>query len=162
VELTLGGYRVCKGPVPEATGCPNPNEFDECCTSAECNTGKCFAFPATPYCGGVQPIEHNLCAENSCTEGVPCTGGVCMPAGAYGYKVSGCIAGGCLKDSDCSAEPGGRCALIDDPCCGAPSGLFCTYPSNFCTKQSDCPSGQHCGVDSGVAKCQPGLVPCPA
>lgn len=174
VELTPGGYRVCVNPVSEATACQNPqNEFDECCKSSDCASGKCYAFPATPYCGGAQPIEHNVCASNGCEEGVACTldgggAGACMPAGAFGYKVASCISVGCLKDTDCTKESGGRCALIDNPCCGSPIGLFCTYPSNACAKQSDCPDGQHCGVSADpstgedVAQCEPGLVPCPA
>ncbi len=177
VELTPGGYRVCQMPVQEATQCQSPGMpgGDECCTSADCHQGKCFAFPVTPYCGGAMPMPHNVCATDGCTPGTgtPCpvgneTTGVCVPGGTWGYKVAGCLLANCVKDTDCTAEPGGRCAAIEDPCCSSPQGLFCTYPSDGCSKQSDCGPGQSCQVQfdpvrqQNVARCTPGIIGCPA
>ncbi len=174
VELTPGGYRVCVSPVDEATACQNQSlGVDECCNSSECTTGKCYAFPATPQCFGPQPIDHNVCALDGCELGKLCPvgnegQGVCMPGGAYGYKVSGCVGGGCEKDTDCTGEPGAICAPIEDACCSAPTGFFCVYPSDGCRKQSDCGQNEYCGTDYDATKgewmahCKPGPVGCPA
>ncbi len=175
VELVPGGYRVCVVPVPEATACQNQSPgVDECCTSAECAEGKCYAFPAKPSCGGALPVDQNVCASNDfgCDQAGTCPinsdgVGVCMPAGAYGYKVAACLAVGCQRDTDCSAEAGGQCLPIEDPCCGAPNGLYCVYPNDGCHRQADCAVDQHCEVgydttkQQNIARCVAGSALCP-
>lgn len=174
VELMPGGYRVCQFPVQEATACQSPSTpMDQCCKSSDCATGKCYAFPVTPYCGGVMPVDHNVCASDGCELGKICpvgneTTGMCMPAGAYGYAVSGCVLQNCTHDTDCNAEPGGVCVPVENPCCGQPQGFFCSYPSDGCKKQSDCKPGQSCQPEydpvrkQTVAHCKDGMIGCPA
>jgi hypothetical protein len=156
--------------VEEATTC-GTNGIDECCNTSECTSGKCIEAPLTPFCGGAQPQPYNACAVDMCQSNAECTREgqkVCIPAGALGYKVSGCMGVSCLLDADCSAEAGGACILLKDPCCGAPAGLVCSYPTGGCKKDSDCPNGGYCAaeLDSStgtfVAKCQDGPIACPA
>lgn len=169
VELSPGGYRVCKDPVQEATACTTSG-IDECCTSSECTTGKCLRFPTTPYCGGAAPQEHNVCAEDLCQSSVQCSRegqGLCIPAGALGYQTASCIGTYCVKDTDCTDAAGGTCVMLRDPCCGAPTGLVCSYPPKGCRTASDCPDG-FCGITTdpatgkSVAQCQSGPIACPA
>ena len=175
IELTPGGYRVCRMPVLEATECQNPGNpgIDECCNSSQCAKGKCYAFPATSYCGGAEPMPHNVCASDGCELGAWCpvgneTTGVCIPGGVFGFKVAGCKLSNCDQDTDCGASPGGVCVPIEDPCCLTPQGLFCVYPGDGCRKQSDCKSTQSCVVEfdpvrgQNVAHCKDGVQSCPA
>ena len=162
VELSPGGFRVCKYPVAEATACGSPRSgFDQCCTTADCATGRCYAFPITPYCGGAAPIPHNSCADDSCRSNADCAGtSVCAPAGALGNKTAQCLTGSCLRDTDCTAEPGGICAPVKNTCCAATRGLFCVYPKTGCREDRDCPSG-HCEIMAGRGVCQSGPPLCP-
>ncbi len=116
----------------------------------ECTSGKCIEAPLTPFCGGAQPQAYNTCAVDICQSNAECTREgqkVCIPAGALGYKVSGCMGVSCLLDADCTAEAGGACILLKDPCCGAPAGLVCSYPTGGCKKDSDCPGGGYCAAE---------------
>jgi hypothetical protein len=164
--MTPGGFRVCVSPVPEATYCQSPPDaggFDECCTTADCKTGKCYLTPLTPYCGGVMPVPQNQCGVDQCTDGSCGKGQVCALAGSFAYKVRGCMPSACLLDTDCTAAAGGKCETVDDPCCNSPMGLYCVYPGTGCRSGSDCKNDEHCGVEQGnVPKCIPGPVGCPA
>jgi hypothetical protein len=165
VEITPGGFRVCKKAVVEATECFAP-DFDECCTTAECDVAGalCIASPLTPYCGGPQPIEQNFCATDFCAEDLDCGndgGSICAPVGTLGNKVRACVAAACKLDGDCAASPGGICAPVSDACCNAPSGLFCVYPGG-CRSNADCATG-FCQVQpDGSASCEEGVPVCPA
>jgi hypothetical protein len=171
VELSPGGYRVCQQPVTEATQCISSGA-DECCDSSECSAGKCYAFPLTPYCGGAQPVPHNVCGSDQCTSGSACVtsgSGVCVPAGVWSYQVAACMTVACFKDSECQAEAGGKCLPLADSCCSAVSGLYCAYPSNSCKGDGGCGSNEHCGAgaDSShggeiTAHCLSGIATCPA
>ncbi|MEZ4223435.1 MAG: hypothetical protein R3B13_20985 [Polyangiaceae bacterium] len=168
VELSPGGYRVCKMPVVEATECTNPG-LDTCCSTADCASGKCLASPLIQFCGGAEPQPSNSCAEDQCQSNAGCTREgrkVCVPAGALDYKVAGCMPVNCLLDGECTREPGGKCILLRDSCCGAARGLYCTYPSNGCRKDSDCPNGycapeKNGAFDGSVAVCHSGPIACP-
>ena len=63
-----------------------------------------------------------------------------------------------------TAQPGGACLLIENPCCNIPYGLPCVYPGG-CTKDQDCATDftKHCSIDdaSGSAVCQSGGTGCP-
>ncbi|MCC6556082.1 MAG: hypothetical protein IT372_24235 [Polyangiaceae bacterium] len=163
VEITPGGFRVCRvDPVP-ATSCQEPN-LDECCSSAECDVGECLTQPIVPYCGGPQPAIYNVCAADQCAGDLDCgEGAICAPAGTLGRQVAACAAASCKLDTDCAAEPGGICAPVDDYCCGSPTGLFCVYPSDGCRTSSECPSGQYCEISpEGRTHCVDGVPACPA
>ncbi|CAN92111.1 hypothetical protein predicted by Glimmer/Critica [Sorangium cellulosum So ce56] len=163
VDITPGGFRVCKTNYPPAETCARP-DFDECCTTEDCGPGStCLAAPLLPYCGGPPPLENNVCAKDLCSSDDECPGGLCAPAGTLNNKVRACVSARCRLDADCDAEPGGICATVRDPCCNQPEGLFCVYPGSGCRSSSDCGQGEYCGRDAGgAARCIVGDVVCPA
>ena len=159
VELSPGGYRVCSQPVAEATSCPGRGP-DECCKTTDCKTGACYEWPLSPYCGGAFPVPRNVCAEEGCTTLADCGGGaVCVPKGALGYKVRACLPATCLRDSDCTASPGGTCAPVRKPCCAGTYGLYCVYPGG-CRTSADCPGG-YCDLVGDTPTCRTGPPLCP-
>lgn len=162
VEITPGGFRVCKSSYLPVDGCSQP-DLDECCNSTECPSGEaCLAAPLTPYCGGPAPLEYNVCGKDQCSSAADCPNGICAPTGTLGNKVRACYSGSCLVDSDCSAAPGGICAPVVDPCCNQPVGLFCVYPGG-CRTASDCDQGEYCQIQpNGSTECVVGDVACPA
>jgi hypothetical protein len=165
VELLPGGFRLCRFDVVPATSCTG-SSLDACCDSSECEAGEsCLEGPVVPSCGGAPPPNHNLCASDACTPGQTCDGaepGVCIPSGVDGSKISVCRPRSCSTDRDCTAEPGGVCATIHDPCCEGSFGLHCVYPGEGCRGEHDCPEGSICAVDSdGAARCRPGTPSCP-
>src|SRR5262249_31290702 len=103
----------------------------------------------------------NECGADSCQSDADCVNGVCVVAGALTYKVRGCMYAACKVNADCTAEPGGECVPVADPCCGNPAGLFCVYPSNGCRSTADCSSGS-CGTNGQRAECKAGFPICPA
>jgi len=165
VAITPGGWRSCADPPVEATQCQNPS-WDQCCSTADCigGTGICLVEPIVPFCGGAMPEPYNVCATDECTDDSACKGpgydGICLPAPMLGRKVRSCLSVPCHVNSDCTAEAGGYCAPVDDPCCYAPSGLYCVYPSG-CRTDADCPGG-YCEPSSAGAQCKPGGPVCPA
>ena len=164
VEITPGGWRSCTFTPPEATTCTNP-QFDECCNTGECLQGTCLLAPLVPYCGGPQPLEYNMCGTDQCQSDTICMGGgydgVCLPAPMLGRQVRACMSVSCRVNADCTAEGGGYCAPIDDPCCNDAAGLYCVYPSNGCRSSADCPSG-YCQPSAEGTHCEPGGPACPA
>lgn len=163
VEITPGGFRVCKEQHLPAEACLQP-DFDECCTTADCPGGStCLAAPLEPYCGGPAPLEYNVCGNDLCASDADCTDGICTPAGTLGNKVRACAAATCRVDSDCGAEPGGICAPVTEPCCNTQVGLFCVYPSDGCRDNGDCGQGEYCEIQmDGTARCAVGDIACPA
>lgn len=166
-ELTPGGFRVCEVVVPEATVCdPSGPIEDECCSTSECAEGSCHASTSLPYCGGVELPQFNRCVVDECVSDAECSGNgsgaICAPAGVLGQPARKCVTAFCRTSADCTAEAGGYCAPIDNPCCGQPSGLGCVYPSG-CRGDSDCTSG-YCDLDytTGRGTCMPGNPACPA
>jgi len=160
VEVTPGGFLVCVDPPAEATMCSGSG-FDECCTTSDCAKGKCFPWPLTPYCGGPQPIDHNVCGADQCSTDAECGAGmICSLAGTLDTKVRLCVVAYCKTAADCTDEPGGYCAPVDGPCCGGSAGLFCIYPSDGCRNNGDCPGG-YCSPEMDRASCQPGFPICP-
>lgn len=158
------GIGVCISTPAEAAECSAAGmPPDECCATSDCAEGACYLGPIVPFCGGPGVIPFNVCAVDECTSDADCAGtaagAVCLPAGAFNRPVRTCIAGACNGDADCTAEPGGRCVLYFDPCCGLPS-LQCEYPGG-CHTGDDCPGG-YCNVRDGRTACEPGAPPCPA
>lgn len=160
VELTPGGFRVCKFPVPVATACTDPMN-DQCCDSTDCDPGEtCFPGPLLPHCGGPQILPHNQCGEDQCSSPF-CDVGLCAPGGTVNNKIAVCLTALCYLDTDCTAHAGGICATYTDSCCNAPTGLFCIYPGINCRSDADCPGG-HCALNEGGSPtCMPGGAPCP-
>lgn len=162
VEITPGGFRVCKVSFAPAETCGQP-DFDECCSSADYSSGEtCLAAPLTPYCGGPAPLEYNACGKDECAADLECPAGLCAPTGTLGNKVRACYSASCLLDSDCTALAGGICAPVVEPCCNQPVGLFCVYPGG-CRTTSDCGQGEYCEIQpDGSTECVVGDIACPA
>lgn len=162
VEISPGGFRVCKATFEEAMNCVSM-DFDQCCQTSDCDPGfTCFPWPATPYCGGAAPIEHNECMKDQCTSDAECGGGICAPTGTMANKVRVCVQASCKLDTDCTAENGGICPVVYGSCCQEPVGLFCVYPGNGCRKNSDCGPNEICLVKpDGTARCEVGEPLCP-
>jgi hypothetical protein len=165
VELIPGGYRVCVAPVPEATTCSTP--AGACCKSTDCPSqgqgpGKCILGPVEPACGGPVVVPTNVCAADACTSASDCTGAnpICVPAGALDRKAARCLTGGCRFDRDCTAEPGGICVPVANPCCDAVLGLFCVY-ADGCRSNANCMTGSYCATDATHAYCKVGAPVCP-
>jgi hypothetical protein len=166
-ELTPGGYKVCLGKPPEATMCNPPGPpMDQCCTSADCQKGKCYGN--LPYCGGAPMPEHNVCVTDACQLDADCGTGsppqVCIPAGAFGRPARTCLLADCRTSADCKVKPGGYCAPMSTPCCGIPSGLGCVYPGGCHTDHDCAPDGSsYCAYDPAQQQgvCYPGPAPCP-
>lgn len=161
LELTPGGWQSCVERPVEATSCQEPS-YDECCHSGQCESGSCLVAPVVPYCGGPQPLEYNVCATDQCTSDSDCAdwGGICLPAPMLGRKVRACMYAACQVNADCTKEPGGYCAPVQDPCCGSPSGLYCVYPSNGCRSDGDCASGWCVPTeDEGICQAEPPACP---
>ena len=162
VELAAGGFRICRLPPVEATACLSPGAPDDCCKTSDCATGKCFETPIAPFCAGVQMQPHNVCASDACKTAKDCSAGeLCAPAGVLGFKVARCMPASCVYDSDCTDSAGGRCAPVQNPCCGSTMGLLCVYPG-ACRSSADCASGSYCAQDGKRSKCVPGAPACPA
>lgn len=161
--VTPGGYKICLGAPPEATGCvPGAPVPDECCTSADCAQGKCYDNSMLPYCGGPFPAPYNTCVSDACQSDADCGAQqICAPAGAWGRPNRACVAASCHTNADCGA--GGACVPIIATCCGTPQGLACVFPGG-CSKDSDCASdgSTHCEIKDGKGQCVPGFVGCPA
>ncbi len=160
IDLEPNGRKVCRFPIVEATQCDEPN-LDGCCTTADC-TGpgeKCVLTPVLPICAGIVQQPHNVCAADGCATDADCKGDeICAPAGTLGAKVAFCLHAQC-HGTICGQESIADCAVIRDPCCGAPMGLYCAYG---CLTNADCPDG-YCSVDPDTlqTKCYPGVAPCP-
>lgn len=151
-EVTPGGFRTCLDLQTPVSGCNPP-----CTQPYEC-------YPPFAVCGGPQP-NGPQCIANTCLETADCNGNdqVCLRRGLFSYPVGTCIFAYCLIDDDCTAEEGGRCVPVEDPCCGIVQGLYCSYPSNGCRKHGDCGEAKYCNTDfsTGVASCIAGTPPCP-
>ena len=166
VELTPCGFRVCETIVEEAVACSNDGQ-DQCCNSGECAEGSCHLGPWAANCGGMQEQQYNICAEDQCQEDGDCPAPppsmltVCAPANTMGYPMRHCLLGSCRTNDDCNAEPGGLCATITPTCCSGANILLCTYPSDGCRSDGDCPGG-YCAQDGERARCHDGFYPCPA
>ena len=160
VELTPGGYRVCQIDYPEASSCLDPS-IDECCTTADCAFGSCYATPIVPFCGGAEQQPFNVCVADQCADDAACgAGSICAPAGTLARKVRACAPASCKVNADCTAEPSGVCAPVVDPCCGYPAGLHCVYPGG-CRSNTDCPGG-YCELgQDGATRCMTGAPICP-
>jgi hypothetical protein len=91
---------------------------------------------------------------------------VCGPRGYSNEdRISGgfireCIPADCRSNADCSAKPGGVCALVHGTCehrldrpgvTTRPAQLACVY-ADGCTSDQDCPAG-NCVVADGMALC---------
>jgi len=161
MEVAAGGYRVCTDVVVEAVACGS--KLDECCNTARCAEGLCLSTPLTPFCGGVQQVEYNVCAVDQCDNQGDCNGqdSVCLSAPMLGYKVRACYYTQCRHDTDCEAEVGGICAPVQEPCCGGSAGLYCVYPSDGCRTNADCVDG-YCQPGVDRATCETGGPICPA
>jgi hypothetical protein len=164
-ELFPGGYRVCVTKVPEAMACSNP--AGQCCKTSDCNgdarsAAVCVLGPIEPTCGGPVIVPTNVCASDACKTAADCSGpnAICAQAGTLGRKAARCMTGGCRRDSDCTAQPGGICAPVVGACCAQPAGLFCIYQDG-CRSNLDCKMGEHCEIDATHAFCMSGIAPCP-
>ncbi len=172
VAVTPGGYQVCVVPPAPATTCTSA--LDQCCPSTAmlCAGGApCYVGPLVPVCAGTPMAVHNVCGVDQCSTDVDCAPGqICGIAGTLGLEIRACVTAHCKLDSDCNTYPGGVCAPVQEPCCGATAGLFCTYETlGGCQKDADCPPTgsqptRYCDPNAitGIASCQPGAAVCPA
>ncbi|MEM9073207.1 MAG: hypothetical protein AAGE52_32180 [Myxococcota bacterium] len=158
VELIPGGYRVCQDPDPEATSCVGGGFGDMCCNTSECAEGLCITTPIIPFCGGIRPVEMNLCATDQCESDAECRSAddVCLPARVLGRKVRSCLAAECRTDADCTDGVDGQCMPVREACCGTSVRIQCVYEDD-CPRTS-CEPGSFCEL--GV--CRPGFPICPA
>lgn len=156
------GPGVCRTPREPETECRFTVSRNECCSSSECSEGQCFAVttPVGECLGTAGADTWNQCRVDECTSDDDCAGGLCTPPG-YGNGRS-CITAACARDEDCTAEPGGACALMPLGCCGyrvgsaptrGPEQIRCVYPSDDCQKDGDCATGQYCVLVDGRARC---------
>jgi len=129
VELAPGGVKVCVQTPVEATRCSaGEGAADECCSSVDCASGKCFPTPIAPACSGERIGVYNVCAADQCSADADCTGGAwCLPAGALGHAVATCISS-CRQDSDCTEKVGGRCVIEPTTTCCGDDLPRCRYP----------------------------------
>lgn len=160
VELTPGGWRVCTQARIEVDMCSGEGAgVDECgCDDAPiCEGGvACLRGPLTPSCGGIAPVSTNMCAIDACTADADCgEGSICSPERVLGRQVRTCMGAPCRTNANCTDSPGGICAPIADPCCGA-AFLGCVYAGG-CRTGADCDDGRHCM--GGV--CSDGDILCP-
>jgi hypothetical protein len=168
VELVPGGYRVCSYPPPAPEICTNdPSSQDECCGT--CAGGTCTLSTS---CGGAYIAPHNICAVSDCASNADCgQDAVCLPTGVGDAYARRCMTKNeCLLDADCTAAPGGTCALLGMTgplgtcapwtCPGGEAaqvaiGLVCVYGSE-CAADEDCPNG-HCEEVGGRRQCKAGV-----
>jgi hypothetical protein len=160
IELEPGGRLVCQYPVVEATTCTEPG-LDACCTTADCmGPGeKCLGTPLLQFCAGIVQQPHNECAADQCASNADCAADeICAPAGTLGGKIAFCLRAQC-HGTICGQESITDCAVLHDPCCGAPVGLYCV---GECLTNADCTDG-YCSLDPDTqrSKCFPGAAPCP-
>jgi hypothetical protein len=171
IELAPGGWKTCASLPSEATQCtmPAPPIRDQCCSSADCGSGRCYAASSVPYCAGAPMPEYNVCLSDQCMSDDDCIHDnpdpwICFPAGAYGYPTTTCRTAFCRTNADCTAASGGICAPIQNPCCTVPYGLACVYPGGCMSDQDCAPDGtESCTIDplTGIATCQRGPTGCP-
>ena len=176
VAVVPGGWRTCTVNPVLVTMCEGmgggggqgggggaPPSLDECCESDDCNDdGKCVQTPVFAECGGPQMQPYNVCDndQDECNTSADCGGGLCAPRGAFGNKSRKCYPLNCATDGDCTAEAGGICAPISEPCCDTVVGLFCVYP-NDCRNNADCAGMGFCQLSGQRASCAPGTPICP-
>ncbi len=106
-------------------------------------------------------VPHNQCAQDFCAQDAECPpGSVCVPAGVLGFKVRGCLPVLCTANADCTAQPGGACAPVYEPCCNNAGAFACVYPGG-CRMSSDCQPGEYCIIVNDAAACSPSPPVCP-
>ena len=166
--ITPGGYLVCLNIPPPATSCDSPMmPGDQCCSSADCKSGQeCYSSGVLVECAGGPAMEiYNECVGDQCESDADCAGGnapqICAPVGAFGQPVHVCFTAYCHTDADCTAQAGGACVTVSQPCCSAPQGLACVYPGG-CSKDADCGQDNTCEIESenGTGECNPGPTAC--
>ena len=162
VEVIAGGFSVCEqDPKYEAPfGC---EVTDDCCDDLACPGGRCVRSMDVDYCTDYVVEPRNRCVDD-CTghdECEPINGepSFCLPPNLYGALGRSCVSAFCWSDADCTAEPGGVCAVIESGCFGKCSPTIgCVYPG-----PSACVTWDHCGDDErcvyvgpeGRATCKP-------
>jgi hypothetical protein len=161
VAITPGGFLVCQIPPQQATVCQSP--LDQCCATMPCPGGApCEVGPLVPLCAGTVPAPHNQCAVDQCATDADCLAGqICGLAGALGRAIRACIPAACRVNADCTAQPGGECEPVNEPCCNTVAGLYCVYPGGGCRRTSDCPAMEYCQITGDAALCQGGTPVCP-
>jgi hypothetical protein len=109
--------RKCKKKRPDGTAC----------AGGTCQSGRCVAAPAAPFCQGKADFT-------DCGNGMKCSGGVCAPP-------PGCFNTGCITNGQCCS---GFCSCIDGP---PPDGIcdttgICAFSSTGqpCNRDLDCSS----------------------
>jgi hypothetical protein len=165
IELSEGGFRVCKQVFEEALFCQDQvNGTDECCDSSTCQEGACFdSQQAEPICTGIPPIGHNVCASDDCSQDADCAAGsICSQPGTFNSALRHCIPVSCTRDNECKDERDGSCAPIEDGCCGLTVTMACTYESDGCRSDDDCAVDSICEIEGGRARCVVDQRVCPA
>ena len=161
-------FRAC-AIAPPAPATAATNERDECGPERPCAAGECYSLSvaATNQCAPGGFDVYNVCVRDECTSDAECAGGgFCTPSGVAGtrqiasYPARHCVPAACRQSADCTAKPGGVCALLREGC--SPLGsepwgfsgaqLACVYPDG-CTESSDCPGSHSCSMVDGAAVC---------
>ena len=164
VEVSPGGFRVCKQIFEEALFCQDEiSGTDECCSTIDCQEGACFdSQQAQPICAGVPPLARNVCGVDDCDADADCGAGfLCTQPGTFDSALRHCVAVSCTQDRDCKDERDGSCAPIEEGCCGLTVTLACTYPSDGCRSDGDCGAERICEIEAGRARCVAGQRACP-
>ena len=162
-------FRACALAPPAPAGGVTHEVYDECDRDRPCAAGACYTLPvaATDQCAPGGFDVYNVCVSDECTSDAECAGGgFCAPSGVAGtrkiesYPARHCVPAACKQSAECTARPGGICALVRDGC--SPLGsqpwgftsaqLACVYPDG-CTPSSDCPAPHSCSVVDGAAVC---------
>ncbi len=121
-----------------SSGAPGP-----ACTTTPSAVATNHRATATACPPSTNGVADGCLSDSDCTQGDACA--CASQFGGNAPHANACIATGCRVDADCG--PGGFCSPSTGERCGGLSGYFCHTPSDCCTNDSDCPSGQACRHD---------------
>lgn len=130
-----------------ADPCPMDEAGNACCSDSDCTegvNGRCLSS-MVGYCGGIPPIEVNVCRYDECQTGNDCgPNEACALAGTFGRPTNTCIPALCYGDGDCTDDEGGKCGLMhSSDTCPVPV-LGCTYAGATCRASWQCPNNLLC------------------
>jgi hypothetical protein len=141
------------GPAPQPQPQPQPQPGPACPGARGAPTNHRAVATA---CTSLSPAETDAGLADACTVDTDCpTGNTCECSGQIGGNArSGnqCLPTTCRVDSDCGA--GGFCSPSSGGRCSGLTGYFCHGPSDCCTNDSDCATGNACLYDPTVSHWQ--------